>query len=98
MKLLLTRNNQNTTIRLRRLGYALYRNRQGKESFVKRIQGTDFPRFHLYINTEEDNTLICSIHIDQTAPVYTKGNAHRGDYNSPVLEQEINRLQKTNLE
>ena len=43
MKLVVKKNNQNPLMRLRRLGYAPYRNRQGKESFVRRIQGNEFP-------------------------------------------------------
>ena len=97
MKFKIKKNNQNTVFRVRRLGYAPYRNRQGKESFVRRIQGGAFPRFHLYISEGEETLLHCSIHIDQTAHVYTQGSAHRGDYSSPALESEVQRIEKTNL-
>ena len=96
MKFTITRNNQNPIMRLRRLGYAPYRNKQGQESFVKRIQGNNFPRFHLYVNGEIEQLLNCSIHIDQSAPVYSKGNAHRGDYESPALTTEVDRIKKSN--
>ena len=96
MRFSIEKNDQNILMRMRRLGYAPYRNRQGNESFVKRIQGNDFPRFHLYINKEDGTELNCSIHIDHTAPVYSKGRAHRGDYESPVLSAEVARIRKTN--
>ena len=54
----------------------------------------NFPRFHLYIDSEDDATLSCSLHLDQTAPVYIKGNAHRGDYDSPAVKDEATRLER----
>lgn len=96
MKFEITGNDQGKLMRLRRLGYAPYRNKQGKESFVKRIQGNNFPRFHLYVNVDAEKILECSIHIDQTAPIYTSGNAHRGDYASPALESEVRRIKQSN--
>ena len=96
MNITITKNSENNLMRLRRLGYAPYTNRQGKSSFVKRIQGAEFPRLHLYINKESADSLTCSMHIDQAAPVYSKGNAHRGDYDSPALDLEAARIEKTN--
>jgi len=96
MNFIITKNSENSLTRLRRLGYAAYRNRQGKESFVKRIAGGNFPRFHLYITKEDGGNLSCSLHIDQTAPVYGRGNAHRGDYESPVVSAEVSRIETTN--
>ena len=96
MNIIIEKNGQTILQRLRRLGYAPYRNRQGEESFVRRIQGNEFPRFHLYITTEATTSVVCSIHLDQTAPVYATGNAHRGEYDSPAVQNEVDRIQKTN--
>jgi len=95
MKFSFIKNNQNTLTRLRSLGYTLYRNRRGRggDSFVRRLHGDTFPRFHLYV-TEEDTKLYCSIHLDQTAPVYKGGHAHRGDYDSRVVKDEVKRLEE----
>lgn len=78
---------------MRRLGYSPYTNRQGVESFVRRIRGAGFPRYHLYINSEHDDEMMCSVHIDQRAPSYHGSSAHSGDYDSPLVAQEILRLQ-----
>jgi len=92
MKLTILKRGQNALICLRRLSYAPYKNRQGGASFIRRLQGYEFPRFHLYVNKENDGELHCSIHLDQTAPIYNKGSAHRGDYNSFVVKDEVKRL------
>ncbi len=78
---------------MRRLGYTAYTNRQGVESFVRRVHRSGFPRYHLYINNENDNEMICSVHIDQRAPSYAGTSAHGGDYDSEYVLQEIARLQ-----
>jgi hypothetical protein len=87
--------NQAPLVLLRRLGYAPYTNRQGEQSFVKRIHGAEFPRFHLYINKEDDTTLFCSLHLDQKRPVYKGSTAHGGDYDSPEVAEEAGRLQSS---
>lgn len=78
---------------MRRLGYAPYTNRQGVDSFVRRVHGAEFPRYHLYVNNESENEMICSVHIDQRAPSYQGTHAHGGDYDSPLTDAEIERLQ-----
>ena len=83
----------NSLMTMRRLGYAAYTNRQGVESFVRRIHGSEFPRYHLYVNKENEHELMCSVHIDQRAPSYQGTSAHGGDYDSPQVLEEIERLQ-----
>jgi len=78
---------------MRRLGYAAYTNRQGVDSFVRRLHGAEFPRYHLYINNESEDEMTCSVHIDQRAPSYQGSHAHGGDYDSELVIQEIARLQ-----
>jgi len=82
----------NSLVALRRLGYAPYTNRQGVQSFVQRIYGSEFPRFHLYVQTMTDEHIVCTVHIDQKAPVMHGARAHAGDYDSPEVHQEIKRL------
>jgi len=73
---------------MRRLGYHPIKN---GESWSKRIQGREFPRFHVYLK-EKDNGLEFSIHLDQKAMCYTGHTAHSGDYDGPLLEQERDRI------
>ena len=94
MKLTIQKNKESALIRLRRLGYTSYTNKQGKESYIRRIQGGSFPRFHLYIDIETIEALNCTLHLDQTAPIYKAGHAHRGDYDSIPVKDEVIRLEK----
>lgn len=77
---------------MRRLGYAPYSNRQGESSYVRRIAGYEFPRYHLYIQSIEGTDMTCSVHIDQKAPVIKGATAHAGDYDSPQVAEEVKRL------
>lgn len=83
----------NSLMMMRRLGYAPYENRQGEQSYVRRIAGYEFPRFHLYIQHISALEMTCSLHLDQKAPVMKGAHAHAGDYDSPQVAEEIRRLQ-----
>tara|TARA_Y100000310_G_C19964685_1_gene482742 strand:+ start:78 stop:362 length:285 start_codon:yes stop_codon:yes gene_type:complete len=73
---------------MRRLGYHPIKN---GESYSKRIQNREFPRFHVYLKTKKDS-LEFSIHLDQKSTCYEGHTAHSGDYNGSLLEEEKNRI------
>jgi len=78
---------------LRRAGYALHQNRDGEISYVRRIQGADYPRFHVYVNREEPGTMIeMTLHLDEKKPSYEGFTAHAGQYDGPLIETERDRL------
>ncbi len=78
---------------IRRAGYALLRDRNGNiKSFAKRFHGELFPRFHLYLEENRDEWLF-NLHLDQKAPVYSGVTAHSGDYDGPVVEAEMARIE-----
>ena len=78
---------------LRRAGYALHATREGKVSYVKRIHGDEYTRFHLYINKEEPGTLMeLSLHLDEKRPSYEGSTAHSGEYEGPLIEEERDRI------
>ena len=83
----------NPHVMMRRFGYAPYSNRQGESSYVRRVSGYEFPRFHLYIQSIGIGTITCSLHIDQKAPVMQGATAHAGDYDTPEVHAEVARLQ-----
>ena len=93
MDVFIKKNDQIAPVVLRRFGYAPYVNKEGEQSFVRRIHGTPFPRFHLYIKEEDRFLLKCSLHLDQKRPSYMGTKAHGGDYDSPQVAAEANRLQ-----
>ncbi len=81
-------------ILLRRAGYAYIRDkRNNQDSFVRRLGGNFYPRFHCYV-FEQGGKITFNLHLDQRPTRYEGQRAHAGEYDSPVVEEEIERLQK----
>jgi len=80
---------QNLYSLMRRLGY--HPKRERKQSFVRRLTTSDYPRFHIYLKTE-NNKIIINLHLDQKKPNYKGSPAHAGEYNSRVVKQEAERI------
>ena len=97
MNITLKKYKQIAPVVLRRLGYAPYINKEGEQSFVRRPHGTEFPRYHLYVQEEDDTVMRCSLHLDQKAPSYMGSRAHGGDYDSEAVQQEFERMQSLNV-
>ncbi len=76
---------------MRSIGYAKQTNREGEVSYVRRVSGFDFPRFHVYVQ-DLAVPLTLSIHIDQKAPTYDGSSAHSGEYFGDVIEDELARM------
>lgn len=77
---------------LRKAGYSPFTDPvTGDESFVLRLTTEYYPRFHVYIEEERGNTVI-SLHLDQKKPSYGSGHAHGGEYDGPVIEKEMMRI------
>lgn len=78
---------------IRRCGYGQHKTRTGEVSYVKRVHGDWYPRFHVYILEEKDK-VIFNLHLDQRAPVYAGATAHAGEYDGEVVEREAERIKK----
>jgi hypothetical protein len=76
---------------MRRLGYGEQRTRQGQISYVKRVSGGAFPRYHVYVEDTE-NGMQVNLHVDQKAASYEGSSAHGGEYDGPLVEQEMQRI------
>ncbi len=72
---------------MRKCGYAPF-----YESYVKTMSASGYPRFHLYIN-ENENQYILNLHLDQKRPSYGKETAHSGEYDGKVVEDEARRIE-----
>ncbi len=83
----------NTNIRMliRRAGYAEKINRRGEVSYVRRIAGAEYPRFHAYID-KTNRGIRVNLHLDQKAASYGKHTAHSGEYGGELVEAEAARL------
>lgn len=72
---------------IRRCGYGQHRTRTGEVSYVKRVHGDWYPRFHVYVQKQGEN-FVFNLHLDQRAPVYEGQTAHAGEYDGDVVERE----------
>lgn len=74
---------------LRKCGYAAFEDPRTNEfSYVRRLSGDFYPRFHAYAE-EKDEKLVINIHLDQKKPSY-KGadHMHSGEYEGATVEKE----------
>jgi len=83
--------NQSAEFLIRRCGYGLVRDPRASEvSYSRRLGGGIYPRFHLYVNSE--NPLILNLHLDQKQASYEGSSAHSGDYDSEIVQKEAQRI------
>jgi hypothetical protein len=83
--------NQSALNFMRRCGYSLQPHAGDKQSFVKILAHSGYPRFHAYVK-EEDSGLIINLHLDQKRPSYKGTKAHGGEYKGKLLEAEAQRI------
>ncbi|MEK7620195.1 MAG: hypothetical protein AAB413_03080 [Patescibacteria group bacterium] len=76
---------------LRRLGYGEQRTRAGQISYVKRVMGERFPRYHAYVE-DMNGGIQVNLHVDQKEASYEGTSAHAGEYEGPVVEREMSRV------
>lgn len=81
----------NPTSFMRSCGYSLERAEGNELSFMRRLYGADYPRFHIYTHAEND-VLVINLHLDQKKPSYEGSNAHSGEYDGELIEAEIERI------
>ncbi len=79
---------------LRRFGYGFIRDRQsGQDSFVKRLGGNLYPRFHIYIK-EEGSQVVFDLHLDQQPSTSFSRSRHKSEYGGELVEKEMADLEK----
>lgn len=76
---------------MRRAGYAEQKAEGNEIAFVRRLQGTPFPRLHAYVE-ERDGGARVSLHVDQKQPSYGGSRMHGGEYGGPLVEREMARI------
>lgn len=76
---------------LRRAGYGEHRGREAQLSYVKRIHGTPFPRFHAYVE-DRNGGMQLNLHLDQKEATHGGNRAHSGEYDGPLVERESARI------
>lgn len=93
MKLFLEKKNiVNTRGFMRSCGYAeLHDARTGTTSYAKSLSGRAYPRFHVYLD-EQEQQLVVNLHLDQKQASYEGHTAHSGEYGGDLVEQEGKRI------
>ncbi len=77
---------------IRRCGYSrIFDHQSQQESFVRLLTRNRYPRFHLYVS-EEDTEIIFDLHLDQTRSRIAGQTAHRADYESEEVRDELARI------
>ncbi len=77
---------------LRKAGYSPFIDpRTKKESFVLKLTSGYYPRFHLYLKRRPEK-ITFDLHVDQKKPGYKGGHMHNAEYDSPIVERELNRI------
>ncbi len=73
-------------------GYAYLPGRGSRQdSFIRVLTRSGYPRFHLYIN-QEDDKIVFNLHLDQKRPSYAGAAAHNAEYNGQTVEAEMERI------
>ncbi len=88
MKIIIKNRGENIISLMRKIGYYAQ-----EKSFVRPLERGGYPRFHLYIKEEKDE-LIFDLHLDQKRPVFKTGTDHAGEYESPLVEKEAERIKQ----
>ncbi len=75
---------------MRKIGYHPQKN----NSFSRRIGGSYYPRFHIYVRKEIKEGFWINLHLDQKRASYLGQTAHSADYeeDNPILIQEKERI------
>jgi len=89
MKFAIKNTGENTTNLMRKIGYLFQRENQ----FVRSLERSDYPRFHLYIK-ENKEEIILNLHLDQKRPVYKTAHDHAAEYEGKVVEAEAQRIKQ----
>lgn len=77
---------------MRRAGYGEQRTHSGQISFVKRVTGERFPRYHAYVEDISNGGIQVNLHVDQKEASYEGSSAHSGEYEGVLVEREMQRI------
>jgi len=89
MKINIKNTGENIVNLMRKISYLFQRENQ----FVKPLERSGYPRFHLYIKESKEETLL-DLHLDQKRPVYKTAHDHAAEYEGKVVEAEAERIKQ----
>lgn len=78
----------------RKIGYKpIAVDEKNEYSIVRLLANRNYPRFHIYLKKNND-IFFFSLHLDQKQPSYKGSNAHSGEYEGDIVENEAERIKK----
>ncbi len=77
----------------RKIGYLNLPEKSSELSFVRPMERSGYPRFHIYLKTDGED-LIFNLHLDQKRPIYKGAPAHAGEYDSEIVVRETERIKQ----
>jgi len=86
MKFIIKNPRGNILTLLRKAGYYAL-----NQAYVRPLEKSGYPRFHIYVE-KKNNNLILNLHLDQKRPIYKGTAAHSGEYDSPIVAKEAERI------
>jgi len=92
MRFLVDNLKDNLKVVMNRLGYHQFFDKNTNQvSYIRRLGGFDYPRFHVYIE-EKERGIQFNLHFDEKKPSYQGQTAHSGQYDSPLVQEELGRI------
>lgn len=80
---------------MRKVGYFLLAQESSELSFIRPMDRSGYPRFHIYMKFYKDtDEIVFNLHLDQKRPVYQGVSAHAGEYDGETVEREAERIKK----
>lgn len=80
---------------MRRVGYFFLEEGGLQLSFVRPLERSGYPRFHIYLDVKkETKEIVFNLHLDQRRTVYKGAPAHAGEYEGIVVEKEAERIKQ----
>lgn len=89
MKFAIKNTGENIINLMRKIGYLF----QKENQFVRPLERSGYPRFHLYLEKSSDQ-ITFNLHLDQKRPIYKGAPAHAGEYEGKVVETEAQRIKQ----
>lgn len=79
-------------VMIQHAGYSRFTDpRTGELSYVRRLGTNFYPRWHVYLDEDQDLVKI-NLHLDQKQPSYQGSRKHSGEYSGPAVEAEADRI------
>lgn len=84
---------QNPLNLMRKIGYRQWRDpRTKKESFIRHLGASYYPRFHAYPRYDQDDNFMIDLHFDWRRPMHKIGIKSTEGQESEVVQKEVARI------